>query len=123
VQAKARLLFIRCIAALLLVGQCSLGWSQTSGNNLCVSTGYTLGFFNGVWNTSVQTATSLAALRVLTEETIRSEPVQYEAFYNSTGSVTGATGLQDVAEVFQQRARFTRTQPAASVGNTRVGRS
>ncbi|MGV8894791.1 MAG: hypothetical protein ACOH2K_18045 [Burkholderiaceae bacterium] len=47
----------------------------------------------------------MEALHDLRGDTFQSEPIQYEAFYNTTGSVAGATVLQDIAEVFQQRAR------------------
>lgn len=75
-----------------------------ASTDLCVATGYTFGFFNGVWNTPAQAADGLAALRSLVGNTYNSEPVQYEAFYNHTGSTAGGTGLQDIAEVFEQRA-------------------
>ena len=70
-----------------------------------MSTGYTVGFFNGVWNTAGQAATGLAALRALTGSSFNSEPIQYEGFYNTTRAVAGATVLQDLAELFVQRAK------------------
>jgi len=72
--------------------------------NLCLASGYTIGFFNGVWNTPVQAADGLASLRDLNGDTFNDEPIQYEGFYNHTGSTAGGTGLQDIAEVFEQRA-------------------
>lgn len=81
-------------------------YSQTSAS-LCDSQGYTVGFFNGVWNTNTPDGaqSGLNALKVLIGETYKNEPVEYQLFYNNTGSTVGATGAQDVAEVFIQRAR------------------
>lgn len=73
-------------------------------DNLCVPSGYTFGFFNGVWNTPVQAQATLNRLKAIVGSTFKSETVQYELFYNQTGSTAGATALQDIAEVFQQRA-------------------
>jgi hypothetical protein len=78
--------------------------------------GYTVGFFNGVWNTELDAMDGMNALKGAVREatgnsddTYNKEDVGYQLFYNHTGS-TGNTGnavqekLQDVAEVFQQRA-------------------
>jgi hypothetical protein len=70
----------------------------------CLTTGYTVGFFNGVWNTVQQANEGKKALQNLIGDIYKSEPVVYESFYNTTGSVAGATALQDLAEVFIQRA-------------------
>lgn len=104
-QTNTNMFFKRCIATLLLVCQFSFGWAQVASGSLCVPTGYTMGFFNGVGNTVDEAADGLAALRALTGTNLNSEPIQYEGFYNTTGSVAGATVLQDVAEVFIQRAK------------------
>ena len=74
--------------------------------SLCTAKGYTVGFFNGVWNTNTQDGalSGLNALKNLIGETHKSEPVEYTLFYNNTGSTVGASGAQDVAEVFIQRA-------------------
>lgn len=82
--------------------------SQASANtSLCTAKGYTVGFFNGVWNTYTQdeALSGLNALKYLIGETHKDEPVEYTLFYNNTGSTVGATGAQDVAEVFIQRAQ------------------
>lgn len=68
------------------------------------SKSYTLGFFNGVWNTKDQADTGRDKLRVLIGETYNNEPVKYENFYNHTGSTVGSNGLQDLAETFIQRS-------------------
>lgn len=65
---------------------------------------YTLGFFNGVWNTQDQATTGRDALRILIGDTYNNEPIRYESFYNHTGSSVGATALQDIAETFIQRS-------------------
>lgn len=104
VQTNMKVQITRCIVGLLLIGLCNLGRSQSYSNSLCLPVGYTFGFFNGVWNTPRQAADGLVALRDLTGTSYKSEPIQYETFYNTTGSVSGATGLEDVAEVFKQRA-------------------
>lgn len=68
------------------------------------SKSYTLGFFNGVWNTDHQADFGLKKLKDLIGPTYNSEPVKYKAFYNHTGSSVGATALQDLAETFIQRS-------------------
>ena len=73
-------------------------------DNLCLPSGYTFGFFNGVWNTPTQASDSLAALRSLIGNVYNDEPIQYEVFYNHTGSTVDGSSLQDIAEVFEQRA-------------------
>lgn len=76
--------------------------NQTS--SVCTAKGYTLGFFNGVWNTRAQAISGREALRALVGDSYNSEKIKYELFYNHTGSTAGGSGLQDIAEVFQQRA-------------------
>lgn len=93
--------FCQILITLLIVGQFA---SVAFAENLCIAKGYTMGFFNGVWNSPVQAADGMAALRDLKGNTFNNEPVQYESFYNHTGSTAGGTGLQDIAEVFEQRA-------------------
>lgn len=68
------------------------------------SKSYTLGFFNGVWNTQDQATSGRDALRILIGDTYNNEPVKYELFYNHTGSSVGVTALQDLAETFIQRS-------------------
>lgn len=93
--------------------------TTATSDDLCTASGYTLGFFNGVFNTYAEAQSGLAAIyqlrrgnSVLVGATngdtfgLRHEPVQYELFYNSSGaeSGSGSTRLQDVMEVFTQRA-------------------
>lgn len=68
------------------------------------SKSYTLGFFNGVWNTQDQATSGRDELRTLIRDTYNNEPVKYEVFYNHTGSTVGSNGLQDLAETFIQRS-------------------
>jgi hypothetical protein len=74
--------------------------------------GYTVGFFNGVWNTELQAIDGRNALQAAfreasgrTDDTYNHEDVSYQLFYNHTGSTVGSSGLQDIAEVFEQRAK------------------
>lgn len=98
---KITLLFMNGVVS---VGQIAISSNAYAGGDLCTAQGYSVGFFNGIWNTPDQAAEGLAALRVLNGATLNSEPIQYEVFYNQTGSTEGATGMQDIAEVFIQRA-------------------
>lgn len=100
--------FFKSIASLLLLAQCSLALAQASTppSNICASKGYTVGFFNGVWNTPQAANDGSDILRHLGSNpgTYRNEPVYHEVFYNHTGSTVGASPLQDLAETFEQRA-------------------
>lgn len=79
--------------------------AQTPGASLCTARGYTVGFFNGVWNDEAGAINGMQALKSVLGDTFKDEPVKYESFYNHTGSTAGATFMQDIAEVFIQRAR------------------
>ena len=68
------------------------------------SKSYTVGFFNGVWNTRQQASDGKRELQDLIGPTHNNQPVNYETFYNHTGSTVGSNGLQDLAETFIQRA-------------------
>lgn len=65
---------------------------------------YTLGFFNGVWNTAREASDGKEALQDLVGSTYNNEPVKYENFYNHTGATVDSNGLQDLAETFIQRS-------------------
>ncbi|MEO6802999.1 MAG: hypothetical protein ABI197_07130 [Granulicella sp.] len=76
--------------------------------------GYSVGFFNGVGNTesdAIDGRNALqAAIRQATgndDDSYNDESVTYELYYNHTGSTVGASVMQDVAEVFIQRAQET----------------
>ena len=78
--------------------------AQAAEVNLCETRGYTVGFFNGVWNTAYTAYDGRVFLENLLGSTYNGEPVEYENFYNTTGEENGATMAQDIAEVFIQRA-------------------
>ncbi|MEE9413214.1 MAG: hypothetical protein V3V22_09215 [Methylococcales bacterium] len=61
---------------------------------------------NGVWNTEPQAMLATGALQKTIGAEYNGQPVAYETFYNKSGNIdgSGATGLQDIAEVFIQRA-------------------
>jgi hypothetical protein len=97
---------VATLATLLVPLTYSAG-AHAQVRNLCGGRGYVVGFFNGVWNTPTQDGAlaGLAALRDLIGRTYNNEPVEYELFYNHTGSTVSATFFQDLAETFIQRAR------------------
>lgn len=99
------------IAALVCVSFLSL-WprsaqAQFNDLSLCQNSGYTVGFFNGVWNTPTTSDAygGVLALSSLIGPVYAGEPVDFELFYNHTGTTVGATGMQDLVETFMQRAR------------------
>lgn len=105
---KINALFFRKLLALILIpALLTPAYAAIPGNALCTPKGYTLGFFNGVWNTKFEADNGRDALRNLLTESYNSENVRYETFYNYSGKNpgSGATLMQDVAEVFIQRAR------------------
>lgn len=69
---------------------------------------YTIGLFNGVWNTE---AAAYAALKHFRGDlglgtAYENKDITYEVFYNQTGLNNGGFGaLQDLAETFEQRAQ------------------
>lgn len=112
--------------ALTIASSVFSSWTQAaqSATSLCVPSGYTVGFFNGVWNSLPEAILSAEELSLLitplggTENTDGSssgvwsgEQVGIEVFYNTTGKVSGtgaaataSISWQDVAEVFNQRS-------------------
>lgn len=82
-----------------------------SQQSLCYSTaGYTLAFFNGVWNTPQDALLSLDQFKFeafgfgLTDERVyNGNQVSFTLMYNSTGNLNDKTLFQDIAEVFIQR--------------------
>ncbi len=78
--------------------------SYSEPPSLCENRGYVVCFFNGVWNDYPEALIGLRHLRLLVGDVYLGEPLRYELMYNHTGSLAGATGLQDLAETFMQRA-------------------
>ncbi|WP_169457898.1 hypothetical protein [Ottowia thiooxydans] len=64
-----------------------------------------VGFFNGVWNTRWQAVDGLDEIKTVHGRIYKNHVLSYKVLYNQTGSVSGSTGLQDLAEVFIQRDR------------------
>lgn len=103
-RIHARLRSALLSAAVLLAMGLQLPAAQAAEDNICEARGYTIGFFNGVWNTLPQAIDGRMALQELLGDEYNSEPVEYENFYNTTGNSNDATMAQDIAEVFIQRA-------------------
>jgi len=91
-----------CLPAVLLLAAAFP--AHAANENICAARGYTVGFFNGVWNTLPQAIDGRMALQELLDEEYNGEPVEFENFYNTTGASNDATMAQDIAEVFMQRA-------------------
>jgi len=96
---------MKVISKLIGLVLLTLIYGNVSAQNLCTARGYTVGFFNGVWNDELGAQNGMQSLRAIVGDTFKDEPVQYETFYNHTGSAVGSTFMQDIAEVFIQRAR------------------
>lgn len=77
--------------------------------------GYSVIFFNGVWNTQKQAEKSLKLLSADFPSTYNNLPISYQLAYNETGSVDGGTSFQDLAETFIQRA--DQIDPSGSLAN------
>jgi len=99
--------FRRLIALLLITVLAVPAYADVPAANLCTVRGYTVGFFNGVWNTKWEADNGRDKIKYLMGETYKGETARYETFYNYSGKNpgSGATKLQDVAEVFIQRAQ------------------
>jgi hypothetical protein len=79
----------------------------------CINPGYTLGFFNGVFNSYSQAYDSKNKVVELAPDTVKGAALNSQLFYNQTGCAINSDGtankltpgcLQDLAEVFVQRA-------------------
>jgi hypothetical protein len=96
------------VVAVFFFSHTSVYPQEVSPEELCAPQGgYVVGFFNGVWNTEDDAAASLVVLQNRlgfgTFYRNTDEPIDYELFYNQTDR-EGIPGLDDLAEVFQQRA-------------------
>ena len=92
---------------LVLAFAASIGQPAIASIHLpCKAPGYTLGFFNGAWTTRRSAEDALNSLAAALPKTYNGYEISTELFYNHTGCDTqGATCLQDLAEVFIQRAQ------------------
>ena len=73
---------------------------------LCAPSGYTLGYFNGMWNTEKNAREGLGALTKITTSTYNGATITGQVLYNHTGcGRVGSSCLEDIAEVFEQRAQ------------------
>lgn len=88
----------RSFRCLFVVGVCVCSLqAPVQGQSPCDK--YTVGFFNGIWNTQDDALSGLAAIRSLTMEVHSEKNVDYRLFYNPSES-----RLQDIARIFVQRA-------------------
>lgn len=78
--------------------------TECSAKDLCAPSGYTVSFFNGVWNSLSDASESKEKIHILLGDTYNGYPIKYGLLYNETGPALGATAMQDIAEVFEQRA-------------------
>lgn len=68
--------------------------------------GYTVGFFNGVFNTRDDAREALGRLRAIGGNVWKGQPVSYQLLYNHSGMSPdrpGVTRLEDLAEVILQK--------------------
>lgn len=77
--------------------------------------GYSVLFFNGVWNTKNQAQISLKKIKSDFGVSYNNLPISYQLAYNETGSTDGGTSFQDLAETFIQRA--DQIDPSGSLAN------
>ena len=104
-----RLAGMKILAAMLLVvNNANAAGSEVIPDeyNLCTPRGFTVGFFNGVANTLDDARNSLEEVKKLIGAVHNGEPVEYEVFYNDTGSTHGKTFFEDIAEVFAERGKM-----------------
>jgi hypothetical protein len=90
--------------------QCDAGAKLHSSGNFCVKMpDIVIGFFNGVGNTRQAALDSSKRLKEEYGESYKQTPLKYDWFYNQTACGSAWYGkvscLEDVAEVFEQRAK------------------
>ena len=103
-MAINRLWRVRVLIALVLSAVFHL--AHASVQTLCNPTGYTLGYFNGMWNTEKNARNGLQSLIDAAPSTYNGAPVTGHVLYNHTGcGRAGSSCLEDIAEVFEQRAQ------------------
>lgn len=104
--------FIKNAFSAAFLATCTLAIANSDFQNKA----FTIGYFNGVWNTPAQARIALNKIQQLKSEGSTTSAINYEVFYNTTGCNTGANTIcvrddagngfsfQDLAEVFTQRA-------------------
>jgi hypothetical protein len=86
--------------------------------SLCTGKGYTIGFFNGVWNMPDDAANGMEALAALQGDTFEGKPITYDTFYNTTGSAAGSSGSRMCSRCSSSvPARSTRAANSPSTPN------
>ena len=65
------------VASLICMGQILIGSYANAANNLCTPTGYTVGYFNGIWNTIKEAGDGLDSIKALNGSTFNGERIQY----------------------------------------------
>ncbi len=81
-------------------------YASTPAVDLCVPTKHTVGFFNGIWNSYDDATYGLNGLVELVPPLYGGRLIPKEVFYNQTGcDKPDRTCLEDIAEVFMQRAQ------------------
>ncbi|HET9113178.1 MAG TPA: hypothetical protein VFN66_04850, partial [Burkholderiales bacterium] len=94
------------IVLVLLAGFQRASADVSAVQTLCLPAGYTLGYFNGMWNTEKNAKKGLKSLLAVTPSQYNGAPVTGHVFYNHTGcGRAGSSCLEDIAEVFEQRAQ------------------
>lgn len=73
--------------------------------DICKPSGYTVGFFNGVWNTHADAELGMATIAESLGDEHNDESIRYALFYNKTGSANRASAAEDILETFAQRSR------------------
>ena len=103
-----RLAGMKILAAMLLVvNNANAAGSEVIPDeyNLCTPRG-SRSDSSMVWQTHWTTpGTASRRLKKLIGVVHNGEPVEYEVFYNDTGSTHGKTFFEDIAEVFAERGR------------------
>lgn len=71
-------------------------------NELCKSESMVVGFFNGVWNTEAEAILATSVLEKMIGSEIDGKNVEYETFYNHTGSSVDATRRKEALKRFTE---------------------
>ena len=97
------------VAAFAFVGLASLIYPRSAFAQIAspfCRPGYTVGFFNGVFNTRDDAREALGRLRAIGGNVWKGQPVSYQLLYNHSGMSLdrpNVTRLEDLAEVILQK--------------------